>query len=113
MATSNVNEFEQDFEVANAGAASTYPVQAGAIKQGGFAMLGGHPCKVVNIARSKPGKHGHAKVVLTGIDIFTGKKHDDGVRYSSHSDVFALSPTPLHRLNMHTLSIASLPCCMY
>lgn len=94
-----MNDFEQDFEVANAGAASTYPVQANALKQGGFATLGGHPCKIINIAKSRPGKHGHAKVVLTGIDIFTGKKHDDGVSDSPGSvDAALLEPSlfPTH-----------------
>ena len=37
-------------------------------------MLDDHPCKIVELATSKPGKHGSAKVAFTGIDIFTGKK---------------------------------------
>ena len=32
------------------------------------------PCKVVDMSTSKTGKHGHAKVNFTGVDIFTGKK---------------------------------------
>ena len=37
-------------------------------------MFNGHPCKVIDYAVSKPGKHGSAKVCFTGVDIFTGKK---------------------------------------
>ena len=37
-------------------------------------MFDDHPCKIVDYAVSKPGKHGTAKVCFTGIDIFTGKK---------------------------------------
>jgi translation initiation factor 5A len=37
-------------------------------------MLDGHPCKIIELATSKPGKHGSAKVAFTGIDIFTAKK---------------------------------------
>jgi translation initiation factor 5A len=37
-------------------------------------MLQGHPCKVIDLAVSKPGKHGTAKVCMTGLDIFTKKK---------------------------------------
>jgi len=40
-------------------------------------MKGGFPCKVVEIARSKQGKHGSAKVSVTALDIFTGRKHED------------------------------------
>jgi len=40
-------------------------------------MKGGFPCKVVEVARSKQGKHGSAKVSITALDIFTGKKYED------------------------------------
>ena len=40
-------------------------------------MLKGNPCKIIEIATSKTGKHGHAKVNITGIDIFSGKKYQE------------------------------------
>ncbi len=46
-------------------------------------MIKGRPCKVLNIAVSKTGKHGHAKCNFTATDIFTGKKLEDMVP-SSH-----------------------------
>ena len=40
-------------------------------------MLRGFPCKIVEMSTAQPGKHGHSKVHLVGLDIFTGKKHED------------------------------------
>lgn len=70
------SDFE-DFEHAEAVSSNTKPVQAGSIKKGGYCMLKGFPCKVIDYSTAKPGKHGAAKASITGIDIFTGKKHED------------------------------------
>ncbi len=40
-------------------------------------MLKGNPCRVIDTAVSKPGKHGSAKIHVSGIDLFTNKKIDD------------------------------------
>merc|ERR1711974_476141 len=48
--------------------------QAGSIRKGEYCMLSDQPCKILEIAVSKPGKHGAAKACMTGINIFTDKK---------------------------------------
>jgi len=65
----------------------TYPMQAGALRKGGHAMLKGNPCKIIDIATSKTGKHGHAKCNITGNDIFTGKKYEDMCPASHNMEV--------------------------
>ena len=42
-----------------------------------FMSLQNRPCKIVEMSTSKTGKHGHAKVHMVALDIFTGKKLED------------------------------------
>lgn len=35
-----------------------------------------YPCKITDVAFSKPGKHGHAKKSVTGVDVITDKKYE-------------------------------------
>jgi len=68
---------EEEFQSASSGASKTFPMQCSALRKGGYVVLKGFPCKVVDMSTSKTGKHGHAKVHLVGVDIFTGKKYED------------------------------------
>merc|ERR1712205_8014 len=79
-----MGEGDETFESADAGASTTYPMEAGQIRKGGYIMIKGHPCKVSDVSTSKTGKHGHAKCHFVAIDIFTGKKMEDLVP-SSHT----------------------------
>eukprot|EP00933_Yihiella_yeosuensis_P072088 TRINITY_DN80381_c0_g1_i1.p1 TRINITY_DN80381_c0_g1~~TRINITY_DN80381_c0_g1_i1.p1 ORF type:complete len:192 (-),score=49.27 TRINITY_DN80381_c0_g1_i1:176-682(-) len=67
----------EQFESADAGASTTYPMQAGELRKGSHIMIKGFPCKVCEISMSKTGKHGHAKAHIVALDIFTSKKYED------------------------------------
>lgn len=71
---SSIENDDFEFITVETCASLTVPCLANDLRQAGHAILEGRPCKIINIARSKPGKHGHAKVVVTGLDIFTGGK---------------------------------------
>ncbi|KAL7785974.1 translation initiation factor eIF-5A [Trichoderma ceciliae] len=71
------DEHDVTFESADAGASLTYPMQCSALRKNGFVVIKSRPCKIVDMSTSKTGKHGHAKVHLIALDIFTGKKYED------------------------------------
>jgi translation initiation factor 5A len=48
--------------------------RAGDLKVGSYALIDNEPCQIVDIEKSKPGKHGSAKIRASGISLFDGKK---------------------------------------
>ena len=82
--TTENDNFDPNFEKVDSGASLSVPLSISDVKKGTHILMDGRPCKVVDIATSKTGKHGHAKANITGIDIFTGKKYTD-VSPVSHS----------------------------
>merc|ERR1712108_13944 len=75
--------FSFSYTMSNVGSLS-YPAQCSSIKKGGHVVIKGRPCKVVETSTSKTGKHGHAKVHMVALDIFTGKKMED-ISPSTHN----------------------------
>jgi translation initiation factor 5A len=78
-ASSSSGEVEEapTFESTGSGASATFPMQCSACRKGGYIVINGRPCKIVDMSTSKTGKHGHAKVHVVALDIFTAKKMED------------------------------------
>ena len=78
---------DYEFESGDAGSAGIEKVSAGSLKKGDLVMIKGHPCKVVSFSTAKTGKHGSAKAMISGIDIFTSSKYE--CTYSTGDNVDA------------------------
>ena len=48
----------------------------GSLKKGDYIIIEGVACNVTDLAVSRPGKHGHAKVNLFAVGLFDGKKRN-------------------------------------
>jgi len=50
------------------------PAGVGSLREGRYIVVDGEPCRIVDITKSKPGKHGAAKARIVAIGIFDGAK---------------------------------------
>lgn len=59
-------------------ASYTQPILGVSVRKNTVILIQGkYPCRVVQIDIAKTGKHGSAKAVFTGLDIFNEKKHEE------------------------------------
>lgn len=77
------HDFDHESSV-ESGASQTYPAQCSSLRKGGFVVIKGRPCKIIDMSTSKTGKHGHAKVNMVATDIFNGKKYEE-ISPSTHN----------------------------
>jgi translation initiation factor 5A len=50
-------------------------VEVRELKKGNYIVIDSEPCKIGDMASSKPGKHGAAKVRIEAVGLFDNKKH--------------------------------------
>lgn len=95
------------------------PVDVGSLRVGGYMIIDGEPCHIVDIQKSKPGKHGSAKARITAIGIFDGVKRsfvkpvDLGAEVpiidKRTGQVFAVNPNGVQIMDMETYEYFDAP----
>jgi translation initiation factor 5A len=88
------------------------PVDVGELRVGGYMMIDGEPCRIVDIAKSKPGKHGAAKARIVAIGVFDNQKRqfvksvDGGAEIpiidKRAGQVFSVNPTGVQIMDLET-----------
>ncbi len=95
------------------------PVDVGSLRVGGYMIIDGEPCRIVDIAKSKPGKHGSAKARIVAIGVFDGQKRqfvkpvDLGAEVpiidKRTGQVFAINPTGIQIMDLETFEYLDAP----
>ena len=97
----------------------TKPVGVGELRVGGYMIIEGEPCHIVEIQKSKPGKHGSAKARITAIGVFDNTKRsfvkpvDLGAEVpiidKRMGQVYAVIPTGVQIMDLETYEYFDLP----
>lgn len=88
------------------------PVDVGGLRVGGYMIIDGEPCRIVEITKSKPGKHGSAKARITAIGVFDEVKRSFVKPVDSNAEVpiidkrtgqvFAVNPNGVQIMDLET-----------
>ena len=82
---------------------------------GHYVIIDGEPCKVVEISKSKPGKHGSAKAHIVAIGLFDGVKRSIIRPVDAHieqpvvekrvAQVIGVAPETIQLMDMETYEV--------
>jgi len=88
------------------------PVDVGSLRVGGYMIVDNEPCRIVDITKSKPGKHGSAKARIVSIGVFDGVKRSIVKPVDANAEVpiidkrtgqiFAVTPSSVQIMDLET-----------
>jgi len=95
------------------------PVDVGNLRVGGYMIADNEPCRIVDITKSKPGKHGSAKARIVAIGIFDGVKRSIVKPVDANAEVpiidkrsgqiFAVTPSSIQIMDLETYEYLDAP----
>ena len=97
----------------------TKPIDVGSLRVGGYMIIDNEPCHIVDIAKSKPGKHGSAKARIVAIGVFDGQKRQFVKPVDLNAEVpiidkrpgqvFAVNPSGVQIMDLETFEYLDAP----
>jgi translation initiation factor 5A len=97
----------------------TKPIDVGSLRVGGYMIIDNEPCHIVDIAKSKPGKHGSAKARIVAIGVFDGQKRqfvkpvdlntEVPIIEKRPGQVFAVNPSGVQIMDLETFEYIDAP----
>lgn len=97
----------------------TKPMSVGELRVGGYMIIDGEPCRIMDVTKSKPGKHGAAKARIVAIGIFDNQKRQFVKPVDSNAEVpiidkrvgqvFAVNPTGVQIMDLETFEYLDAP----
>ncbi|HLE75002.1 MAG TPA: translation initiation factor IF-5A [Candidatus Bathyarchaeia archaeon] len=97
----------------------TKPIDVGSLRVGGYMIIDNEPCHIVDITKSKPGKHGSAKARIVAIGVFDGQKRQFVKPVDSNTEVpiidkragqvFAVNPNGVQIMDLETYEYLDAP----
>jgi translation initiation factor 5A len=97
----------------------TKPIDVGSLRVGGYMIIDNEPCHIVDITKSKPGKHGSAKARIVAIGVFDGQKRQFVKPVDLNAEVpiidkrigqvFAINPNGVQIMDLETYEYLDAP----
>ncbi len=94
-------------------------MDVGELRVGGYMMIDNEPCRIVDITKSKPGKHGAAKARIVAIGVFDDQKRQFVKPVDANAEVpiidkrtgqiFAVNPTGVQIMDLETFEYIDAP----
>jgi len=97
----------------------TRPIDVGSLRVGGYMIIDGEPCHILDVTKSKPGKHGSAKARIVAIGVFDNQKRQFVKPVDLNAEVpiidkrtgqvFAVNPTGIQIMDLETFEYLDAP----
>jgi translation initiation factor 5A len=97
----------------------TRPTDVGSLRVGGYMLIDNEPCRIVDITKSKPGKHGSAKARIVAIGVFDNQKRQFVKPVDLNAEipiidkrigqVFAVNPNGVQIMDLETFEYLDAP----